>query len=105
MPLENLTLKWLFDHCPPDIIALVIVAVLVSWLTIRVNKYLSGGIGQVERLATIEKQQRKLEQLIESCPCVSKANATWLQDKVRNGGQPPEKICCHYLAAIERDEK
>ena len=43
------------------------------------------------------KQIHKTITLISSCPCVSKRNATWLQDKNQNGGQAPEAIECVYL--------
>lgn len=105
MSLENWSVKYLLEHCPPELLAIIAITCLVSWLTLRLNKYISGGIGLQERLTVVEKQQRKIEQLLESCPCICKANATWLQDKARNGGQPPEKICCLYLAAKERGEE
>lgn len=103
--LEKWSIQYIIDNCPPELVALSVVVILVAWLTYRVNLWLSGGINIQERLTVTEKQQRKTEQLLEACPCVTKANATWLQDKTRNGGQPPEKICCVYLAAKERGEE
>jgi len=103
--LEKWSIQYLIDNCPPELIALSVVAILVAWLTYRVNKWLSGGINTQERLDTVEKQQHKCEQLFEACPCITKCNATWLQDKGRNGGQPPEPIKCQYLAAKARGEK
>lgn len=103
--LEKWSIQYLIDNCPPELVALSVVVILVAWLTYRVNRWLSGGINTQARIEVIEKQQHKTEQLIEACPCVTKANATWLQDKTRNGGQPPEKICCLYLAAKERGEE
>ena len=103
--IESWSLKYLLEMCPPSVMATVAIAVLVSWLTLRLNKFISGGIDQQDRVRALEKQQRKAEQLLESCPCITKCNATWLQDKGRNGGQPPERVACQYLAAKERGEK
>lgn len=103
--LEKWSIQYIVDNCPPELVAALVLLGLVVWLTYRVNKWLDGGVNMQERQAVTEKQQRKVEQLLENCPCVSKANATWLQDKTRNGGQPPEKICCVYLAAKERGEE
>ena len=102
--LEKWSIQYLIDNCPPEFVALSVVVILVAWLTYRVNLWLSGGINTQEKIALIEKQQRKCEQLLEACPCVTKANATWLQDRTRNV-EPPEKICCQYLAAKERGEE
>ena len=103
--LEKWSIQYLIDNCPPELIALSVVAIVDAWLTYRVNKWLSGGINTQKRLDTVEKQQHKCEQLFEACPCITKCNATWLQDKGRNGGQPPERVACQYLAAKERGEK
>ena len=102
--LEKWSIQYLIDNCPPELIALSVVAILVAWLTYRVNKWLSGGINTQERLDTVEKQQHKCEQLFEACPCITKCNATWLQDKARNGGQPPERVACQYLIAKNKGE-
>lgn len=102
--LEKWSIQYLIDNCPPELIALSVVSILVAWLTYRVNKWLSGGINTQERLDTVEKQQHKCEQLFEACPCITKCNATWLQDKARNGGQPPERVACQYLIAKDKGE-
>ena len=100
--LEKWSIQYIIDNCPPELVAAFVLLVMVIWLTYRVNKWLDGGVNMQERQAVTEKQQRKVEQLLESCPCISKANATWLQDKTRNGGQPPEPIKCQYLEARRR---
>jgi hypothetical protein len=69
------------------IAAIIVIAVFI---VIRVNKAISKDKKQ-------EKQQKKIIQLVSACPCISKNNATWLQDPARNGGQPPERVICKYM--------
>ncbi len=111
-------LEWTIENSPPPVvvfIVVVILTVLLLWLSYRVNKLISGVLAKEQarddRASAIEKeqaaqakQQRKVEQLIEKLPCVSKGQATWLQDKNRNGGQPPESCSCVYLKAKDEGE-
>lgn len=92
--IEKWTLQYLIDRCPADTLALLVVAVLVSWLTYRMHTYIAKEQEQRARIAITEKQLHKVEQLLEHCPCITKKNATWLQDKTRNGGVPPDRVYC-----------
>jgi len=96
--IEKLSLQMIVDNCTPNLIGAVIVFLLTVWLILKINKLVGSVQSIIEVLVssvhTLEKQQRKGEQIITALPCVQKANATWLQDPQRNGGQPPEKITC-----------
>ena len=107
--LETLSIKYLFEHAPETLVFFVALFTVFLYVAIRVNGLISKANADREqyaaRVAVLEKQQHKCEQLFEACPCITKCNATWLQDKGRNGGQPPERVACQYLAAKERGEK
>ena len=103
--LEKWSIQYLIDNCPPELVALSVVAILVAWLTYRVNMWLSGGINTQERLEIVEKQQHKLEQLSCSMPCVPKRSATWLTDPAQNGGQPPELPVCEFAELKKRKDR
>ena len=83
--METAVLKAVLSQLTPGQLLLTVVLALVFIIATRVNSYIT----QVRR---IDKQQHKVEQIISALPCVSKENATWLQDFQRNGGSPPEKI-------------
>lgn len=111
-------LEWTIENSPPPVVVFIIVVILIVlllWLSYRLNKLISGVLSKEQarddRIAAVEKeqatqakQQRKSEQLAEKLPCVVKGNATWLQDKTRNGGQPPEPCVCAYLKAKDEGE-
>jgi hypothetical protein len=107
--LEKLSIGWLVENCPPSLLIVIVVAILAGWLSLRVNRLITEALSQessqTSRIAATEKQQRKAEQLISACPCISKHNATWLQDKSRNGGELPEKIACVYMQAKGRTDQ
>lgn len=101
-------LVWAIENSPPPLVVLIVSCfflLLILWLSYRINKLINAALSQEARqsadIAELKKQQRKHEQLAERQPCVSKGNATWLQDKARNGGQAPEDCICQYL----RDKK
>lgn len=97
LALENLPLAVLL------IIAIIALAVIVA---VRYNKKISQAEAERAESKIIKKQQEKIIQLIEAMPCVSKPNATWLQDEAKNGGRPPDyPIKCQYHIAKERGEK
>lgn len=96
LALENLPLAVLL------IIAVIALAVIVA---VRYNKKISQAEAERAEFRIMKKQQEKIIQLLEAAPCVSKRNATWLQDETKNGGRPPEPIMCQYHAAKERGEK
>lgn len=83
--MEGFVLETFLERLTSNQLLLTAVVVLVFIVITRVNAYVT----QVKRM---DKQQRKLEQVISALPCISKENATWLQDYTRNGGTPPEKI-------------
>ena len=107
--LENSAVKWLLEQLSPSVIALLFISLLIIWLTLRVNRLITSALSQeaeqTQQIAIAEKRISKLQQLLSSAPCISKNNATWLQDDHRNGGQPAEQIKCQYFAAKERGEK
>jgi folate-binding Fe-S cluster repair protein YgfZ len=83
------------------------------WLAVRLSKLINEALSKEQeqneaieelqnQLAIEKKQRRKLEQLISDFPAVTKNLATWLQDRTRNGGLPPERIKCAYVDALER---
>lgn len=96
LALKNLPLAVLL------IIAVIALAVIVA---VRYNKKIGEAEAERAEFKTMKKQQEKIIQLLEAAPCVSKRNATWLQDETKNGGRPPEPIMCQYHAAKERGEK
>lgn len=96
LALENLPLAILL------IIAIIALAVIIA---VRYNKKISQAENERAEFKIMKKQQEKTIQLLEAAPCVSKRNATWLQDETKNGGRPPEPIVCQYHAAKERGEK
>ena len=83
--METAVLKAVLSQLTPSQLLLTAVLTLAFVIVARINTYIT----QVKR---IDKQQHKVEQIISALPCVSKENATWLQDFNRNGGSPPEKI-------------
>ena len=83
--METAVLKAVLSQLTPSQLLLTVVLALVFIIVTRVNSYIT----QVKRL---DKQQHKVERIISALPCVSKENATWLQDFNRNGGSLPEKI-------------
>jgi hypothetical protein len=69
-------------------------------LSYDIIKVHGGEIKLDSKLVKVEENSKQIHKtitLISSCPCVSKRNATWLQDKNQNGGQAPEAIECVYL--------
>lgn len=96
LALENIPLTVLL------IIAVVALAVIVA---VRYNKKIGQAEAERAEIKVMKKQQEKIIQLLEAAPCISKRNATWLQDETKNGGRPPEPIMCQYHAAKERGEK
>jgi hypothetical protein len=99
-------LEWALENAPPPVVVLIVAAILVVvifWLSYRINRLINTALSQEQAqtadIAAGKKQQRKLEQLVEKMPCISKGNATWLQDSTRNGGQPPEPVECEYSRA------
>lgn len=97
-------LLWVIENSPPPLVVLIvaiIAVILLLWLSYRINKLITGALSQehsqTKDIAESRKQQRKSEQLLCMCPCISKRNATWLQDVSQNGGQPPEPVECEYL--------
>lgn len=107
--LENESVKWALNQLSPSTVALIFISVLIIWLTLRVNRLITSALSQeaeqTRQILVAEKRISKLQQLISAAPCVSKNNATWLQDDHRNGGLPVEQIKCQYHAAKERGEK
>lgn len=101
--IEKWSIEYLISCISPELVPLVVVALLVMWLTLKANRYFNAAMDQAERLNIVEKQQHKIQQLLSAAACVSKNNGLWLQDPGRNGGQPPEIISCRYLAAKERE--
>ena len=97
LALENIPLALLL------VIAVVALAVVV---TVRYNSKISQAEADRTDAAIRKKQQEKIIQLIEAMPCVSKPNATWLQDEAKNGGRPPDyPIKCQYHIAKEGGNK
>jgi hypothetical protein len=82
---ESFVLKTFLDQLTPGQLLLIAAVALIFIVVLRVNSYIT----QVKRL---DKQQHKVIQTICALPCISKTNATWLQDCARNGGAPPESI-------------
>lgn len=107
--IEKLSLDLILDNCPPTTIAAIIVVSLALWAAFRINKVVREALSQEQRQSEAieenKKQRKKIEALLCDCPCISKNNGLWLQDKNRNGGRPPEPIRCHYYVAKGRDEK
>lgn len=111
-------LEWTIENSPPPLVVFIVVVILIIlllWLSYRVNKLISKALSKEQarddRVTTLEhsqadqlKQQRKMEQLAEKLPCISKGQATWLQDKTRNGGTVPGECFCAYLKAKDEGE-
>ena len=93
-------IAWAVENCPPQLVAVCVIVLLVAWLTIKVDRVVTAGLKRIDDLAAenkmLKKQQHKLIQLISAAPCVSKANGIWLGDEGRNGGQSPEPIMCRF---------
>jgi predicted ABC-type exoprotein transport system permease subunit len=87
--LSELVIKQAAENGGLVLLILGAIIALAVFIVIRINKAISKDKKQ-------EKQQHKIIQLFTACPCVSKKNATWLQDPARNGGQPPEPVTCKY---------
>ena len=83
--MEGFVLKTFLDQLEPGQLLLIAAVALIFIVVLRVNAYIT----QVKKL---EKQQHKVIQTVCALPCISKTNATWLQDISRNGGAPPEPI-------------
>lgn len=104
--LDKWGFEWLVAHVSPQGMAMFAVFVLSTWLVLRVNKIISDKQSADEEVKDsvrlLTKQQHKTQQLVSCCPCVSKTNATWLQDPERNGGAPPEPVKCQYMEAVKK---
>lgn len=104
--LEKWGFQWVVDNVPPQTIGIVAVFALAMWLVLRVNNVISEKQAADEEVKDsvklLTKQQHKTQQLVSACPCVSKTNATWLQDCDRNGGGPPDPIKCQYMEAVKK---
>lgn len=83
--MESFVLKTFLDQLDPGQLLLIAAVALIFIVVLRVNSYIT----QVKNLI---KQQHKAIQTISALPCISKTNATWLQDCTKNGGAPPEPI-------------
>lgn len=93
------------DNIPLAALLIIAVIALAVVVTVRYNKKISQAENERAEFKIMKKQQEKIIQLLEAAPCVSKRNATWLQDETKNGGRPPEPIVYQYHAAKERGEK
>ena len=94
------------ENIPLAVLLVITVVALAVVVTIRYNKKINEAEAERVNAKIVKKQQEKIIQLIEAMPCVSKPNATWLQDETKNGGQPPDyPINCQYHMAKERGEK
>ena len=98
-------IAWAVENCPPQLVAVVIICILVAVITYKVNRLVTAWQQEVEEAKILKKQLHKLIQLVTAAPCVSKNNGVWLGDETRNGGQPPEPIKCQYLEAKKAVEK
>lgn len=93
------------ENIPLAVLLIIAVIALAVVVTVRYNRKMDAAKADKERGQIRDKQQEKIIQLLEAAPCISKRNATWLQDETKNGGRPPEPIVCQYHAAKERGEK
>lgn len=103
--LEKYLTSLALENIPLAALLVVAVVALAVVVTIRYNKKISQAEADRDEARIVKKQQDKIIQLLESAPCISKRNATWLQDETKNGGRPPEPIVCQYHAAKERGDK
>ena len=106
--LDKLVVDLLRNSTPPELLLAGIILALLLWTSYRIHKALNNAYTkeqeQNERIAVLEKQQRKLIATLNCAPCICKANSLWLADKDRNGGLPPEPIVCKYEGrAIDDD--
>lgn len=93
------------ENIPLAVLLIIAVIALAVVVTVRYNKKISQAEADRAEAQGVKKQQDKIIQLLEAAPCISKRNATWLQDETKNGGRPPEPIVCQYHAAKERGDK
>ena len=93
------------EHIPLAVLLIIAVIALAVVVTVRYNRKISQAEADRAEAQGVKKQQDKIIQLLEAAPCISKRNATWLQDETKNGGRPPEPIVCQYHAAKERGDK
>lgn len=103
--LEKHLTELAIENIPLAVLLIIAVIALAVIVAVRYNKKISQAEAERAEFKVIKKQQEKIIQLLEAVPCVSKRNATWLQDETKNGGRPPEPIVCQYHAAKERGEK
>ncbi len=103
--LEKHLTELAIENIPLAVLLIIAVVALAVIVAVRYNKKISQAEAERAESKIMKKQQEKIIQLLEAAPCVSKRNATWLQDEAKNGGRPPEPIVCQYHAAKERGEK
>ena len=106
--LEKLIVDLLTNSSTSALVLVGIILALLLWTSYRIHKALNNAYTkeqeQNERIAVLEKQQRKLIATLNCAPCICKTNSLWLADKDRNGGQPPEPITCkHEGRALDDD--
>ncbi|MBF0406483.1 MAG: hypothetical protein HQM10_03955 [Candidatus Riflebacteria bacterium] len=94
--LDKYLIQQVLNNTPSMILLMIAVISLAVIVTMRVNKAISKEGEQNSRIEIVEKQLHKTETIVTACPCISKENATWLQDKTRNGGKPPETVRCPF---------
>jgi hypothetical protein len=94
------------ENTPLALLLVIAVVALAVVVTVRYNSKINQAEADRNDAAIRKKQQEKIIQLIEAMPCVSKPNATWLQDEAKNGGRPPDyPIKCQYHIAKEGGNK
>ncbi len=95
---------------PASILLIIIILILTIWMAVKIDRALHKSTEDTDffkkKLEIEEKQRLKIETLVADLPCVSKENATWLQNVNKNGGACPGKNVCKYeeqLLDTERD--
>lgn len=103
-------LAWAVEHCPPQLIAVVILLVMAVMITWKVNRL----IGEYncerkkeqeekeeikKRIKINEKKTIKLTNCFCMAPCFkhNPTNVIWLQRDDKDGDSPPQKIKCPLI--------
>jgi hypothetical protein len=101
--LEKQLVGLVIDNVPLAILLIIAVIALAATIAVRYNKKISAAEADRQKHTVCKKQQEKILQLLENAPCISKRNATWLQDETKNGGRPPEPINCQCRCSATKE--
>lgn len=103
--IEQYIITQILTNTPLVLLLLLGVVILTIMIVLKVEMSKKHTRKQAERLDNLERQQIKIIQMLSMAACVTKNNATWLQDPRKNGGNPPDGLDCKFERSLEDASK